>query len=117
MTSTTVDVYTPTAGLSTSGDEGSSPSGITKTQKNVVIGVVVGVGGAILLGGLIIVFWRLKKAKKNPVDEDDLMRRGGSPLAESGRDMHSASTDTSPFQATLDQYRRPPGQVNASSNF
>ncbi|KAF8541363.1 hypothetical protein BDD12DRAFT_521745 [Trichophaea hybrida] len=117
MTSTTVDVYTPTAGLSTSGDQSTGSSGLNKTQKNVVIGVVVGVGGAILLGGLLIVFWRLKRARKNPVDEDDLMRRGGSPLAESGRDMHSSSTDASPFQATLDQYHRPPGQVNASSNF
>jgi len=68
------------------------------------------------MGGLGIVFWRLRRKRTNPIDEDDLMRREGSPLA-AGREMHSASPEASPFQTTLDQYHKPSGPVNASSNF
>lgn len=81
-----------------------------------IIGVVVGIGGALLFGGLAIVAWRLKRKNKNPVDEDDLMRREGSPLA-AGREMHTTTPEQSPFKTTLDQYHKPPGVVSASSNF
>jgi len=107
-----------TSGADTAKDSNDNGSSSLKpAQRNIVVGVVVGVGGAILLGGLGVVFWRLRRKRGNPVDEDDLMRRDGSPLAESRREMHSTTPDASPFQATLNQYHQPPGPVNASSNF
>ncbi|KAL7273977.1 hypothetical protein RUND412_003138 [Rhizina undulata] len=120
--STSTSIETPTAAVTSSGipgtagssDSSSSSSGLSTGQRNTIIGVVVGVGGAILFGGLGIVAWRLKKRKTNPVDEDDLMRRDGSPLA-AGRE--TSSPEVSPFKSTLDQYHKPPGTVNASSNF
>jgi len=112
-----IDVpVTPTPGKKGSLSGGSSSdggsSGLDSKQKNIVIGVCVGVGGAILLGALGIVLFRYRKKRVNPVDEDDLMRRDGSPLAGStGKE----GSDASPFQATLDQYHRQP--INTSSNF
>lgn len=85
----------------------------TAQRNRIIIGVCVGVGGAILMGAVIVLLLKLKRNKANPIDEDDLMRRDGSPLADAGR---KEGTESSPFQATLDQYHRP-GPVNAASNF
>lgn len=114
--STTVETPTTSAGQASGGSNSGGSGSITPATRNTIIGVVVGVGGALLFGGLAIVAWRLKRKNKNPVDEDDLMRRGGSPLA-AGREMHAANPEQSPFKTTLDQYHKPPGVVNASSNF
>lgn len=113
--STTVETPTGTAASQASGGSNDGGSGLSTSTRNTIIGVVVGVGGALLFGGLAIVAWRLKRKRVNPIDEDDLMRRDGSPLA-AGREMHAASPEASPFKATLDQYHKPPG-VNTSSNF
>jgi hypothetical protein len=111
FTSTTVE--TPVVPVATS--PGQAKSGGNKpVTRNTIVGAVVGVGGALLVGGLVIFAWRLRKRRVNPVDEDDLMRRDGSPLAVG---MRKTSPETSPFKATLDQYHKPPGAVNASSNF
>jgi hypothetical protein len=120
---TAVDVVTPTGsapeqtGQAPSTAPGGSvgSSGLKTSQRNIIIGVVVGIGGAILLGGLAVVLYRLRR-KENPVDEDDLMRRDGSPLAETRREPLQGA-GTSPFRATLDQYHNRTGPVNAASNF
>jgi hypothetical protein len=120
IVSTSTAIETPLVPVNPTGSaqgNSSSGEGIKTSTRNTIIGVVVGVGGALLIGGLAIFAWRLKKRRgTNPVDEDDLMRREGSPLA-GGREMRTASPEESPFKATLDQYHKPPGTVNASSNF
>jgi len=102
--------YTTTPGLN-NGSGGSGSSGLSESAKKTIGGVVGGVGGAILLGGIAIVFWRLRSKKRHAADEDD--------------DIMSGTTDSygehkrqgaQPFQSTLDQYHAP-GKVNAAANF
>lgn len=117
--STSTTVETPTVPASSGGQnqgQNNGSEGLKPATRNTIIGAVLGVGGALLVGGLVIFAWRLRKRRVNPVDEDDLMRRDGSPLA-AGRDKRTASPEESPFKATLDQYHKPPGAVNTSSNF
>ncbi|KAI4162546.1 MAG: hypothetical protein LQ342_003777 [Letrouitia transgressa] len=97
---------------------GSGKSGLDNSQKRIIIGVVVGIGGAILLGGIAVVTWRIWGRKRHNVDEDnDLV---GSVPGSSGRE-HGEKTSSisghSPFRSTLDQYHKPAGPVNTASNF
>lgn len=92
----------------------------TKTR-NTVIGVVVGVGGAIVLGALGLVAWRIWGRKKHSEENDGLMAydmaaTGGMEKSERGSSAGGAHTQRSPFQSTLENYHQP-GQVTASSNF
>jgi len=74
--------------------------------------VVGGVGGAILLGGIAIVIWRVWGRKKRVTEDDaDLMAGTGAAL---GDKPHSAN---SPFQSNLEQYHTPSGRPNAAANF
>jgi len=105
---------TPAASLSS--DSTSSTSMSTKTR-NTVIGVVVGVGGAIVLVGLGVVAWRIWGRKKNEDENDGLMgfRDGSSGMGH--EKTGSASAAGNPFQSTLENYHNPARNVNASSNF
>lgn len=107
----------PTSPPELGGDgEGSSDSsGLSDKTRNTIIGVVVGVGGAIILGGLAVVIYRLRRNRNRGQDDhDDLMHAGAAVGAHS----HENSTaSTSPFKSTLDQYHSPGGRVNPSSNF
>ncbi|EEP82633.1 predicted protein [Uncinocarpus reesii 1704] len=87
-------------------------SGLSESNRNIIIGVVVGVGGAIILGGLAVVIYRLRRKRnaRTEPDEDDLT---GTAL---GSHSHEASMTNSPFKTTLDQYHNP-GPVNPASNF
>lgn len=92
----------------------------TKTR-NTVIGVVVGVGGAIVLGALGLVAWRIWGRKKHSEENDGLMAydmsaTGGMEKSERGSSAGGAHTQRTPFQSTLENYHQP-GQVTASSNF
>ncbi|KAK2608462.1 hypothetical protein QQS21_003032 [Conoideocrella luteorostrata] len=114
MTSTTTTTSTP--GLS-SGD--SETSGMTPKTRNTVIGVVVGVGGAIVLGALGLVAYRIWGRKKQSEENDGLMDydMSATPGAEkSERGSSAGGNQRTPFQSTLENYHQP-GQVNASSNF
>lgn len=97
-----------------SGGGGSGSSGLSASSKSVIIGVVVGVGGAILLGGLAFVAWRIWGRKKQSVDEDDDLMHSNT--GSSGREKSSGAGGSNPFRATLDQYHTP-GPVNTASNF
>jgi hypothetical protein len=101
-----------------SGDSGSSSSGLNTGAKNTIIGVVVGVGGAILLLGIGAVAWRIWGRKKSPRDndEDDLMSAGTAVGSGSREKAPSPGAAGTPFKSTLDQYHSP-GPVNAASNF
>ncbi|PGH19333.1 hypothetical protein AJ80_03973 [Polytolypa hystricis UAMH7299] len=106
---------TPPPGLGQDGGSPGNSSGLSTSDRNIIIGVVVGVGGAIILGGIAFVAWRLrrKRAARGPSDEDDLMNAGTAV----GSSTHETSTtNPSPFKSTLDQYHNP-GPVNQSSNF
>jgi len=65
------------------------------------------VGGAILLGGIALVAWRLwGKKKRQRVPQDDFMGSGGDSIAKETRD------------SDLDRYHQPVGgPVNTASNF
>lgn len=115
-TLTTTTKTTSTPGLS-SGD--GETSGMTSKTRNTVIGVVVGVGGAIVLGALALVAWRIWGRKKHNEENDGLMdydmsASGGAEKSERGSSAGGAQR--TPFQSTLENYHQP-NQVNASSNF
>lgn len=105
--------------LSTSSKD-SSDSGLSSQDKKVIIGVVVGVGGALIIGVLGVVIWRIrsKKGGRNDPDEAaDLM--GGTAVGTGNREKvpsPGAGNGSTPFRSTLDQYHNP-GHVNAASNF
>lgn len=87
---------------------------MSKQTRDTVIGVVVGVGGAIVLGALAFVAWRIWGRKKGPEENDGLMDYGSNTgeKPESGGSM----TGRTPFQSTLESYHAPT-QVNTASNF
>ena len=85
---------------------------MTQGTKNIIIGVAVGVGGALILGGLLFVAWRIWGRKGNSTDESAGLMHSGRP----GHEKNS-SVDNSPFKSTLDQYHNPAGRVNQSANF
>ncbi|KAL8833694.1 MAG: hypothetical protein Q9170_004139 [Blastenia crenularia] len=96
-------------------ESSTSKSGLDSSQKRIIIGVVVGVGGAILLGGIAVVVWRIwgRKGRSND-DDNDLM---GSHPGSSGREKRSSISGHSPFRSTLDQYHHHGGPPNTASNF
>jgi hypothetical protein len=86
--------------------------------------VVCGVGGAIVLGGALFLWFKFhsrRKAREAMGDDDGLMM--GEPLhsgmASPGEKSTGVSPGTSagdPFRSTLESYHQP-GKVNASANF
>jgi outer membrane biosynthesis protein TonB len=120
FTSTTRTTSTP--GLN--GEASTESQGMSTNTRNTIIGVVVGVGGAILLGALAIVWWRLRSRKRQAEENDGLMsydngvgngmeksERGSSPPGTVG-----SHSQRNPFQSTLENYHQPTA-VNPSSNF
>lgn len=127
MTSSTLTTTTPDPH---SGDEnGGGGGGMSANTRNIVIGVVVGVGGAILLGALGVVAWRIRNRKKAAEENDGLMGdynagysqmdKSEPPSSAAGTNLSStgAGAGRSPFQSTLENYHQPTQPVNASSNF
>ncbi|KAK0723832.1 hypothetical protein B0T21DRAFT_386004 [Apiosordaria backusii] len=108
-------VTTSTSQPSPNGGGGNKePSGMTEQTRNTVIGVVVGIGGAIVLAGLGFVAWRIWGKKKQQEEQDTLMD-DYSAVGEKPDTIGSTSTRT-PFQSTLESYHAPT-QVNTASNF
>jgi hypothetical protein len=88
---------------------------MTAETRNTIIGVVVGVGGAIILGGLAFVAWRIWGRKKAAEENDDLMDYPSTTGGEKPDTGNSMSGRT-PFQSTLESYHAPT-QVNPAANF
>lgn len=110
---------TPVPNNQSGKDSGSS--GMKEGTKKTVIGVVVGIGGAIVLGALALVGYRIWGRRRHNEENDGLMDynmgTGGVEKHEpSGSVAGSQAQHPSPFQSTLENYHQP-GQVNASSNF
>lgn len=107
----------PTAGLQDDSGKKSS-SGMSTSTRNIVIGVVVGVGGAIVLGGIGLVAWRIwgrKKSQNEDADMDFDTGTGYQPM-EKPDTPNPGPSGRSPFQSTLESYHAPT-QVNTASNF
>lgn len=112
VTLTSASVTTNTPGLANNGGSGQA-SGMSTQTRNTVIGVVVGVGGAIILGGLALVAWRIWGRKKHQDENDGLMDYGST--AEKP-DTGGSMAGRTPFQSTLESYHAPT-QVNTAANF
>ena len=116
MTTTSTPTATSTAGLNADG-KSSSSSGLSSSDKKIIIGVVVGVGGAIVLGVLGVVLWRLHKKRSEQYNDEDDDLMGGTAVGTGPREKApSPAAGGTPFKSTLDQYHNP-GRVNAASNF
>ena len=111
------------------GGGGSGSSGLSSKTKSVVGCLVGGVGGASLLGGLAIVFWRgwgntrrSRNADNDFVDpqagaEKTSSISGNSPfVSQPCSIMHEKTSHQLLQRSTLDQYHNP-GPVNTASNF
>lgn len=119
MVSTSAALTTSTVGLNGSND---APSGLSDNNKKIIGGVVGGVGGAILLGALALVAWRIRARKKLAEENDGLMEYNGGytpvdKVEPSSATLPSTTPGRSPFQSTLENYHQPSQPVNASSNF
>jgi len=113
-TITSAIVTTSTPGLVNDG-KNNSGGGISPQTRNTIIGVVVGVGGAIVLGGLAFVAFRIWGRKKHQEESDELMDYHSTGTAEK-TDTSGSQVGRTPFQSTLESYHAP-GQVNTASNF
>ena len=104
--------YATETALSNSNGSGGGSDGLSSEKKAIIGGVIGGVGGAILLGGIAIVCWRMWGKKKRVSEDDaDLMAGTGSALGD------KSHTGASPFQSNLEQYHNPGGRPNAAANF
>lgn len=102
---------------SLAGDSSGSSSGVSESDKKIIIGVVVGVGGAIVLGVLGVVIWRIQKKRNEQYNDEDDDLMGGTAVGSGPREKApSPAQGSTPFKSTLDQYHNP-GPVNAASNF
>jgi hypothetical protein len=111
----TTSVPTPATG----GDNSGGGSNITPEQRNIIIGVCVGVGGAIILGVGGLLFWRLRNKRRSTDNNDDITGYStgfATGAAEKPDSSASPGTGRSPFQSTLESYHAPT-QTNAASNF
>ena len=120
ITSSRVEAVTASSTPSTppglnSSNGGLGKSGLSSGQKRTIIGVVVGIGGAILLGGLAVVAWRIWGKRKTVKNDDyDAM----DPLPGSAdHEKTSGGGSSDPFRTHLDQHHNTAGPVNAASNF
>lgn len=85
--------------------------------RNTVIGVVVGIGGAIILIGLGLVVWRVWGRKRTPEETDGLMDSYHTPYRQAEKtEMGGTANSRTPFQSTLESYHAP-ANVNTASNF
>lgn len=112
-TYTSEQVSTTTPDLASTSSSGST--GMTPQTRNTVIGVVVGVGGAIVLAGIAFLVLRLRR-KKQPEESDGLMDYNNGLVAADKAEVASSNSGRTPFQSTLESYHAPT-QVNTASNF
>ncbi|KAK3336189.1 hypothetical protein B0T19DRAFT_31915 [Cercophora scortea] len=111
--STVTSQYTSTSTPALANNGSGQTSGMTTQTRNTVIGVVVGIGGAIILAGLGLVAWRIWGRKKVQEENDGLMDYG-NPAEKS--EASGSMNGRTPFQSTLESYHAP-GSVNTASNF
>ncbi|KAK7946658.1 uncharacterized protein PG986_010979 [Apiospora aurea] len=112
----TQSVVTPTLseGQTNSGDNGMAPQ-----TRNTIIGVCVGVGGAIVLAAAGVLVWRLRARRRDQDDGEDLVNYGAgtSQFNNAGPEKNEpgSMSGRSPFQSTLESYHAP--SSNTGTNF
>ncbi|KAI0897602.1 hypothetical protein F4806DRAFT_407599 [Annulohypoxylon nitens] len=109
-------VSTPTAAADSSNNNNSTMSPETKRT---IIGVCVGVGGAIVLAAAGVLFWRLRSKRRSHEENEELVSYGdgfGGPGTAEKTEPSGSTATRSPFQSTLESYHAPT-QTNAASNF
>jgi hypothetical protein len=102
--------YTSTPNLVSSGSTGGF-TGLSDGSKKIIGGVVGGVGGAILLGGIALVCWRIWGRRQTPSGDDDY-GSAGSLNRENGQSGQLTADTEDPLQ----RYQTP-GKPNAAANF
>lgn len=118
---TQTSVTTSTGVPSLTGDGGNGQTGMSTGTRNTIIGVVVGVGGAIIVAAIAFAAWRIRGRRRKSEENDGLIGYGGytagaAEKPESYSRAGSGSTGPTPFQSTLENYHAPT-QVNQASNF
>ncbi|KAK8073741.1 hypothetical protein PG994_004640 [Apiospora phragmitis] len=112
----TQSVVTP--GLS-EGQTNSGDGGMTPQTRNTIIGVCVGVGGAIVLAAAGVLIWRLRARRRDQEDGEDLVNYGAgtSQFNNAGPEKNEpgSMSGRSPFQSTLESYHAP--SSNTGTNF
>lgn len=102
-------VATVSPSLNDGGSSSGGGSSLSTSSKKIIGGVVGGIGGAILLGGLALVAWRMwgrRRAKGPRLEDEDVL---------GARQHDSLMTEKS--DPPLSRYQNPGGQVNTASNF
>jgi len=90
---------------------GGSGSNLSSSSKSIIGGVVGGIGGAVLIGGLAVVAWRLwGKKKRQQLPQDDFLDSRDDSINREKRASQG-------FRSNLEQYHNPNGPVNTASNF
>lgn len=126
---TTENVVASTTGYATAtiapglANDGGSGSNLSTNSKKIIGGVVGGIGGAVLIGGLAFVAWRLWGSKKAADNQDDYYEGSGTDSIagqkrqSTGVLSNSAFSDSNNANAGLERYQNPNGAINTSSNF
>lgn len=98
----------------------SQDKGITSMTRSIIIGVTVGIGGAIILAAAGVLYWRLRNKRRSQEENEELISYGagfgGPGTAEKTEASAPSAGARSPFQSTLETYHAPT-QTNAASNF
>lgn len=107
-----------TPGFSGGSSGNSGSGGLSAKQRSTVIGVVVGVGGAIVLAAAGALYWRLRNKRQNQEAENEELVSYGAGFAGPGSAEKTEPTvpGASPFTRTLESYHAP-AHTNAASNF
>lgn len=112
----TQSVVTP---ILSEGQTNSGDNGMTPQTRNTIIGVCVGVGGAIVLAAVGVLVWRLRARRRDADDGEDLVNYGAgtSQFNNAGPEKNepASMSGRSPFQSTLESYHAP--SSNTGTNF
>lgn len=106
---------TTTPSLQSGGEGGST--GLSSQAKGIIGGVVGGIGGAILLGGIALVCWRIWGKKKNSGDNYDDFRSEGTAVASLPGQKNESDAGVANDDAHYDRYTSPHARPNAAANF
>lgn len=94
----------------------SGGSSLSTSSKKIIGGVVGGIGGAILVGGLAVVAWRIwGKKTRQAVPQEDYM---DSPTDSLRKERIASGSGLERYQQPHQAaYQNPGGSVNTASNF